>query len=55
MQNLVTTQASLPQSVKKIWLKPEVEIIATESGTVPNGPEGLNTIFPGSGFKYHTS
>ncbi len=31
------------QSAKKVWVKPEVEIIDTDyiqSGQVPNGPEG---------------
>jgi hypothetical protein len=57
MQHPIIEQPSL-QMTKKIWVKPEVEVIDTDyiqSGNGPKGTEGRLTVFPGSGGKYHTS
>jgi hypothetical protein len=57
MQHLIIEQPSL-EMTKKVWVKPEVEVIDTEyiqSGNGPKGTEGRLTVYPGSGGKYHSS
>jgi hypothetical protein len=58
MQNSIIEQTSRPQFAKKVWVKPEVEIIDTDniqSGNVPDGPEGLFTVHDSPGHAYHLS